>query len=304
MKIYFLGTGGAIPTEKRWHPSIVVSWCGEYIMLDCGEGAVYRYLGMGLSINREMTILITHMHGDHFLGLFAMLQTFNMYGRTKPLTIVGPEGLSEILETMFKVSRTAPAYPVKLIEIKTQSRVKVLETDKYVIEASPTDHSIPCYAYAIVEKPLPGTFRTEKAKELGIPVKYWKLLQKGHSVVLDNGRVVKPEEVIDGWRRGIKIVYSGDTRPCRSVIELAKGADILIHDSTFSAKDSATAKESYHSTSVEAAQVAEEAGVNLLILFHISPRYSNEDELVEEARMFHKNTIVAKDKMVIELDHV
>ncbi len=308
MDLVFLGTGSGMPTSTRALPSIAIRWGNEILILDCGEGMQYRYLRTGFGVNKEMKILISHLHGDHYFGLFGFLQTLALSGRSRDLLVIGPEGIAEIIDAILKRSGVSSeahserGYRLLIKELK--SEVEVLDFSKYRIKAVRVEHSITSYAFAIEERELPGTFHPEKARALGIPIRYWKVLQSGQSVVLPDGRVIHPHDVCDEPRRGLKLVYSGDTRPCEELINLAKGADILIHESTFMDKDKDKAIESMHSTAREAAWVAKEAEVRSLILFHISPRYSEQEELLlKEAEDVFSNVYLAKDMDWIEIDH-
>ncbi len=297
-----------MPTSTRALPSIAIRWGSEVLILDCGEGMQYRYLRIGFGVNKEMKILISHLHGDHYFGLFGFLQTLALSGRTRELLVIGPEGIAEIMDTILKRSQASSkshserGYRLLIKELKNE--VEVLDFGRYCVKAVRVEHSITTYAFAIEEKELPGTFHPERARALGVPVRYWKLLQSGQSVVLPNGIVVHPRDVCDEPRRGLKLVYSGDTRPCEKLIKLAKGADILIHEATFMDRDRDKAIESMHSTAREAAWVAKEAGVRSLILFHISPRYTEQEgHLLKEAEEEFSNVYLPKDMDWIKIDH-
>jgi len=267
-------------------------------MFDCGEGAQYKFLLNHFGVNKKMIILITHLHGDHIFGLPGLMTTMSFLGRTKPLIIIGPKGIKDFMECILNVIPHKMRYDVIIHE--EESGI-VFETDEYVIEAHLTVHSVVNYMYVLKEKMKPGKFNPEKAIQLGVPRgPLWKELQRGRPVILEDGRVVRPEDVLGPPRRGIKIVYTGDTGPCKEIIEVSKEADVLIHEATYSHDLLEKAIEEGHSTTIIAAENAKNANVKLLILTHISARYDGLEEiLLNEAKSVFENTILAYDGLRI-----
>jgi len=300
IEIFFLGTGGTVPSPLRGLPSIVLRRRGEIFMFDCGEGTQFRYMSLHLGVNKRMRIFITHLHGDHVLGLPGLLMTFSVLGREKPLEIYGPQGIKELIDKVFSLTNFIPEYEVKIVEVNSPSII-VKERD-YFITTDIVDHTVTTFAYSLEEYPKPGRFNPQKAISLGVPKgPLWKKLQLGYSITLPNGRVVRPEDVLEGKRPGMKIVYSGDTRPCSSLIKLATNASLLIHDSTFPSDLKEKAKEAGHSTVEEACRVAIEANVQYLVLFHLSARIVDTVDLLRKAKEFFEKSIVAEDYMKIEM---
>lgn len=300
IELFFLGTGGTVPSPIRGLPSVVLRRQGEIFMFDCGEGTQFRYLSLHLGVNKKMRVFISHLHGDHVLGLPGLLMTFSVLGRERPLEIYGPKGLNDLLSRVFSLTGFEPEYEIKIFEISS-SGIIVKDRD-YSVIVDTVDHTVPTFAYSFEESPKPGKFNPQKAISLGVPKgPLWKRLQLGYSVTLPNGRVVKPEDVIEGVRPGMKIVYSGDTRPCDNLIKLATNASLLIHDSTFPSDLKEKAIEAGHSTVEEACKVALKANVQYLILFHLSARVVDVASFLEEARKTFKRSIVAEDYMKIEL---
>ena len=301
IEIFFIGTGASVPTKERGLPCIVLRRKGELLMFDCGEGSQRSFLLHGFGVNRPMKIFITHMHGDHVLGVLGLIQSMGLLGRKRPLEIYGPRGLEELIETVERIVPFHHEYEVRIHEVKEGV---VCETDEYVVRAILADHVIPNYAYVFEEKPRPGRFHPERALALGVPQgPLWSRLQKGEPVVV-KGRVIRPEEVLGPPRKGLKIVYSGDTRPCRALVEASMNADVLIHDSTLLDNLREKALEDGHSTARLAAEVAKKARVRLLVLFHISARYAGmEHLLVNEARQVMENVIVPIDGQKLELKY-
>lgn len=299
MKIIFLGTGGSTPTGERGSPAVVIMRKREVLLFDCGEGTQHRMAAARVSFNRPMRIFITHLHGDHVLGLPGLLQTMSLLERETPLHIYGPRGLTSFIDAFSSVLG-APTFPVEVIELMEEGPVFL--GAEYKVEAVRADHDGECWSYGLIENPKPGRFHPDKARMLGIPEgPLWKKLQYGERVILHDGRVIEPWEVVDPPRDGRKIIYSGDTRPSRRLIELAKGADIIIHEATFGEELTERAYRDGHSTARQAAEVALAAGAKSLFLIHISSRYPDALILLEQARGVFPNTMIAADMMKVEL---
>ncbi|MCL6579025.1 MAG: ribonuclease Z [Candidatus Bathyarchaeota archaeon] len=298
--VVFLGTAGSVPTPKRSLPAVLIQRKGEQIMFDCGEGVQRQMVKAKVGFHKKMKIFVTHMHGDHVLGLPGLLQTMALLDREKKLDIYGPPGIKRFLENIRETVQFVLTFPVEVHEIYEAG--VVCEENEYVVQTEWANHVIPSLAYAFAEKPRPGRFFPEKAKALGVSEgPLWSKLQHGHKIRLPNGKVVKPEEVTGMPRPGRKIVYTGDTRPFRGFVKFAAGADLLIHDSTLDDDLAERAEEDGHSTPSQAAKNAKKAKVKQLILTHISARYEDTSKLLEEARKFFKNTQVAEDFMKIEI---
>ncbi|MCW4033004.1 MAG: ribonuclease Z [Candidatus Bathyarchaeota archaeon] len=294
----FLGTGGSMPTRKRNLPCVVIKRGPEVIMLDCGEGTQKQMRYSKIGFNKKMKILISHMHGDHVLGLPGLFQSMSMLGRTKKIDIYGPEGLKDFIESTERTVKYSRRFDLVIYEV---NEGKIIEEDEYEIFSKWIDHDFPCLAYALEEKEKPGKFKLNKAKELKIPKgPLWKELQKGKSIKIDN-KTIKPNDVLGPSRPGIKLVYASDTRPCKSVIALSKNAEVLIHDCTFEGSHKDKAQEYGHSTASQAAKIAKEACVKKLILIHISAMYEESNNLLKQSIKFHKDTILAEDLMKIEV---
>ncbi len=303
MKVIFLGTSGGMPTKERGLPAIAIRKERELLLFDCGEGTQRQMFRFNLKIGKLSKIFITHLHGDHVLGVPGLIQTFSLLGRSKPLEIYGPPGLHGFLESILKTVKFTLTFDIKVHEVE---KGVVVNSRNYYVECMPVDHGIYTLAYALIEKPRPGKFSPEKAESLGIPRgPLWKKLQLGEPVTLKNGRVIRPEQVIGKPRPGRKIVYSGDTRPCDEMVSFARKADLLIHDGTFSWSLREKALEGGHSTIVDAAKIALKAGVKKLVLFHISPRYTKDDipKLEEEAKNIFSESIISYDFLTIDIPY-
>ena len=300
LRITFLGTGGSTPTPNRNPSAIAVNREGELMLFDCGEGTQRQMMraktGMAVS-----SIFITHFHADHVLGIPGLLQTMALQGRKEPLEIFGPRYIDKFLYHLLSLGYVGKSFEVKAIELKPGDEVR---RQKYRIKAIKTVHNVESIGYVLEEDMRPGRFNRERAIELGIkPGPLFSRLQSGHTITVD-GREIRPEQVLGPPRPGRKIVYTGDTRPCESVVEASRGADLLIHDSSMSEEVKQYAIEYMHSTALEAAEVAKEAGVRKLILTHISARYSDLESakrLEDEAKRVFENVEVAKELMTVEV---
>ncbi|MGC8896052.1 MAG: ribonuclease Z [Candidatus Bathyarchaeia archaeon] len=300
LHITFLGTAGSVPTPKRSLPSILIQRKGEQIMFDCGEGVQRQMVKAKAGFHKKMKIFITHMHGDHVLGLPGLLQTMALLDREKKLDIYGPSGIKRFLDGIRETVQFVLTFPVEIHEI--QKAGIICEEEEYFVQAVWANHVIPSLAYAFIEKPRPGKFYPQKAKALGVPEgPLWSKLQHGKKVKLSNGRIIKPEDVTGPPRLGRKIVYTGDTRPFKGLTKFASDADLLIHDATLDNEMAERAEEDGHSTPEQAARNAKKAKVKQLILTHVSARYDDTSILLEQAKKIFKNTKVAEDFMRIEI---
>ncbi|MBS7633423.1 ribonuclease Z [Candidatus Bathyarchaeota archaeon] len=296
----FLGTAGSIPTPKRSLPAILIQRENEQIMFDCGEGVQRQMIKAKTGFHKKMKIFITHMHGDHVLGLPGLLQTMTLLDRKRKLEIYGPAGITGFLECIRETVQFVLTFPIEIFEIKKPG--VVCDEKEYIVEAAWANHVIPSFAYVFTEKIRPGYFYPEKAKKLGIPEgPLWSRLQHGQEVTLPNGKVVKPEEVLGKPRLGRKIVYTGDTSSVENLGKFGADADLLIYDSTLDDSLADKAEEDGHSTPSQAARAAKKIGAKVLVLTHISARYTENDLLLRQAQKIFKNTVVAEDFMKIEI---
>ena len=291
LDVVFLGTAGSSPTAARGLPATLVRRGGERLLFDCGEGTQRQLLQSTGLVDLE-EIFFTHYHADHFLGLPGMLKTFGLRGRELPLTIYGPQGLRSLVQALKPViGRTA--FDLRLVELEPNEE---LERDGYRIAAFNVRHRVQAYGYAIVEDERPGRFDAEEAARLGVEHgPDFGRLQRGETVTAAGGSAqVRPEQVLGEARRGRKLVLSGDTAPSDMTLAVAHGADLLVHEATFSVEEAERAAETGHTTARAAALLAEEAEVEMLALTHLSPRHPA-GALRAEAREVFDNTIVPRD---------
>ena len=299
MKLVFLGTSAAQPTEKRGLSCICLEKEGEILMFDAGEAAQIAYMKSGLGWNKKMKLFVTHLHGDHCVGILGLLQTMSMQNRTEPLEIFGPKGIDEFLAANIKILNFGLPFSI-LITIVNEGTI--YENNKFLIHAAKANHSITAFSYLFEEKDKPGRFNVEKAKELGIPEgELWNKLQNGIDVI-NNEKIIKPEQVLGKKRPGKKIGISGDTMPTKELEEFFNECDYLVFDSTFLDEEKQKAQDTCHSTAKQAAELAKKANVKNLILTHFSARYKDEIGHKTEAEQIHNSVITAKDLLEVEVN--
>jgi ribonuclease Z len=299
MRVIFLGTGAALPTPERRTSATALLYEGEMLLFDCGEGTQLQLRKAGLRHGRLSRIFITHMHGDHVIGIMGLLMTMELAGRERPIELYGPPALADYVTTSTRLLSTGFSYPIVFHE--AQPGV-ICQTSTYTVECLPLNHRILTYGYALQEQDRPGTFDVARAEALGIPPgPLYGHLQRGQSVTLPDGRTVYPQEVLGPPKRGRRLAYCLDTRPCPEGAMLARNADLLLHDSTLAPGAEQEAAQKGHSTSYQAAVLAKEAGVKRLVLTHISSRYPDVRELLQGLEGLHDEIVVARDLMELSV---
>jgi ribonuclease Z len=297
LDLVFLGTSGSAPTARRAPSALLVRRGGERLLFDCGEGTQRQLLQSAVGLVDLREIFLSHYHLDHWLGLPGMLKTFALRDRRVPLTVYGPPGLQELFRELRRVIGRLP-YPFEPVELRPG---EALDRDGYRLLVVPVQHGGPAVGYALVEEPRPGRFDVEAAEAIGIPFGPERgALQRGESVTLADGRLITPDALLGPARPGRTVVYSGDTAPTEVVRVVAAGADVLVHEATFTEEERDRAAETQHSTALQAAVLARDAGVRLLALTHVSPRYFGH-ELVREAREIFPATVVPRDFDTLEV---
>lgn len=303
LSITFLGTSASRPTVERGVSALSVVREGETMLFDCGEGTQRQMMRYGVSFNFG-DLFFTHFHSDHILGTVGLMRTMSLQGRTEPLRIWGPRGLAGLMRRADAFGGERLTYAVELNELAPGDAVKRKE---YAIVPYAVDHrGVTALGYALVEETRRGRFNPDLARALGIPEgPLWGRIHRGESVTLDDGRVVESSELVGPTRAARRVVITGDTRPCAATIDIALGADLLVHESTFGDEEAERAVETGHSTAREAAQVALGAGVRRLALTHFSARYSRDpSDLDREARSVFANVTIARDGMEIDVPFV
>jgi ribonuclease Z len=304
LRVTFLGTSGAVPTTQRAPSSVFVNREGDCLLFDCGEGTqrqMMRY-GTGFTIS---DIFVTHLHGDHILGIPGLIQSWDFNGRDTPLSIYCPPGTGDEIERLTGVGGHRPGFRIDVVEVAPGT--VALDREEYTVRTIETEHRVPSVGYALVEDDRPGRFDRKKAEaELGIPPgPLYGKLHDGQSVELDDGRVIEPDEVVGDPRPGRTLVYTGDTRPTEAVERASAAADLLIHDATFAEDHAARARDTSHATGREAGALAASAGVKRLALTHISSRYGADPSPIrrEAAEEFDGEVFIATDGQEIAVPY-
>lgn len=277
---------------------------GEVWLFDCGEGTQHQLLRSDLKISQITRIFITHMHGDHLFGLVGLLASAGMAGHARSIDVYGPPGLEEYMQEVTRRSETHFSYRAEAHTVETGM---VFEDDEFIVACQPLKHRIETFGYRVMERDRPGAFDVEKARAMGIPSgPLYGRLKRGERVRLTDGREIDGRDFCGATVSGRRIAYCADTIYCQSAVELARDADVLIHEATYAQRDEELARRSLHSTSRMAARVAQEAEVKQLLITHISPRYIvgnpiEPDDLLAEARAIFPNTEMAHDFLTVEV---
>lgn len=298
MQLLFLGTGAGMPSKQRNTSSLALKLLeerGAVWLFDCGEATQHQILHTTLKPRKVEKIFITHLHGDHIFGLPGFLGSRSFQGGDEGIEIYGPRGIREFVESVLRVSRTHLNYPIHFIE---ELEGLIFEDEGMAVHAAKLDHVIPSYGFRIEQKPLPPKLMIDRARELGVPKgPLLAKLKAGVDIHLENGEIVRSEDVTEPGNKGFIVAILGDTRFCQAAIELGRGADVLVHEGTFDADTQKLAGEYGHSTIREAAETAKAAGANTLIVNHLSSRFMPEDEkrLVKDMRSVHRESFIAND---------
>lgn len=299
--IILLGTGGSIPTDGRNHPSIALRFEGWNLLFDCGEDCQRQYEKANLGLNRKMAIFISHNHADHVLGLGGLLLRFSLLGRIKPLDIYGPVELIDYVKVHQETINLGTTFKTMVYGIKKGQ--DVFNTENLFVRAFEVDHRGFALGYEVTYKRPTGEFLPEKAQQEGIPKgPLWGKLSSGESVKLPNGRVIRPEDVTSPQPKPLRIVYSGDTRPCEALRDAAKNANVLVCEAMYTREHNQLAHERGHMTAFDAAKLAKDCEVGLLVLTHFSPRYGDGQTILAEAKEVFSNSILGRDLMRIRLN--
>jgi ribonuclease Z len=303
IRVTFLGTSGAVPTTQRAPSAVLVNREGERLLFDCGEGTQRQMMRFGTGFD-VAHIFVTHLHGDHILGIPGLIQSLDFNDRSDALAIHVPPRSSDDIRQLVHAGGHQPGFPVRIHEVAPGS--VAYAADDFEVRTVETDHRTRSMGFALVEDDRPGRFDRERAEELGVPVgpKFGRL-HEGAAVELDDGRVIEPEQVVGDPRPGRRLVYTGDTRPVDAVVEAARDADLLIHDATFADDERDRARHTGHSTAREAGQVAARAGVRRLALTHLSSRYAGGWERLEReaSETFDGECFVASDGQTMDVPY-
>ena len=305
LRIVPLGTSAGKPTLARGASALAVVAEGAWVLCDCGEGAQVSALRAGLSLSRLDAVLITHLHGDHFNGLPGLLGTLGLDGRERPLTVAGPRGIASLLETLARAGALGiGGLPVHIVELDGPGGPLQFPGEAPVdfsVETRALAHRVPTFGYRVSLPDRPGTLDVEAALAAGVPRgPMLAELKEGRPVVLPDGRRLEGSRFLGPVRRGPSVAYALDTTPCQAAVDLGRGADVLVHESTYEHARAELAHARGHSTGVEAARIASEAGAGTLLLTHFSPSVEG-GRIADEARAIHPRVVAAADLASIEV---
>lgn len=295
LDVALLGTGGMMPLPNRFLTSLLIRFKGKMIMIDCGEGTQVSLKMLGYGFKNIDAILFTHTHGDHITGLCGMLLTIGNSGRTEPLTIVSVKGIEQVVKSLMVIAKEIP-FDVNFVEFGDDTSYEVTIGD-FEISAMPVDHSIECLSYR-VELKRSGKFSVEKANSNKVPKQYWTRLQKKEQIVLDDGKILTPDLVLEKDRKSIIVSYMTDTRPVLGASEFVKNSDLFICEGLYGDDDKREKAINHkHMIFSEAATIAKDGDVKELWLTHYSPALQEPEEFLSFATDIFENTVVGVDRM-------
>ncbi|MGP4042284.1 ribonuclease Z [Gracilibacillus sp. D59] len=298
MQLHFLGTGAGLPSKDRNVTSIVLDLLQErnvLWMFDCGEATQHQILHTSIKPRKIEKIFITHLHGDHIFGLPGLLSSRSFQGGEEPVTIYGPTGIKQFIETALTVSQSKLSYPIIIKELKEGV---IFEDDQFLITVKKLEHAIDSFGFRIDEKNSPGPLLVEKLKEEGInPGPIYRQFKTEETVKLPNGNTVRSKDYIGMPKKGKSLAILGDTRVNQEIVSFIENVDLLVHEATFSKEQEELAYNYYHSTTAQAAKIAQKANVQELVLTHISSRFQQDqvDLLLSEAKRYFEKTVIAHD---------
>ncbi len=292
-ELTILGCSSATPTSKRNPTAQLLNIAERFFLIDCGESTQIQLRRFKLKFQRINHIFISHLHGDHYLGLMGLLASMHLLGRTTELHLYCPEELKEIIDIQHKHSQSYLNYKIIYHFHKYINDDILFEDDKVIVKSIVLNHRVPCCGFVFVEKPLMANISGEAIKEYNIPSEKILEIKKGADLILDDGRVVPNSKMITAKPHPRSFAYCSDTCYDESLVPFIKGVDLLYHEATFMNDKADRAKETFHSTTSQAATIAKKAEVKQLMIGHYSARYKKLEPMLAEAKEVFENTILA-----------
>jgi len=301
-EVTVLGCSSATPTSER-HPSAqVVNLLGRFFLFDCGEGTQMQLRKYGFKIQNISYICISHLHGDHYLGLMGLLSTMSLLNRKKELILFAPKGLEAIIELHLKLSYSSLEFPLTIINLENNGMMSIREDDKFQLFSFPLKHRVPCFGFKLVEKKKNRKILKGVVEKYNIPFSILSSIKSGSDYIQDDGQIIKNSLLTKDSHVPRSFAYCSDTKKFNNLIHYVQSVDLLYHESTFHSDMSSRAKLTYHSTSEDAAKVAAEAGVKQLIIGHFSSRYKDLNILKDDAKKFFTNVDIALEGKKWKID--
>lgn len=300
-ELHILGCGSALPTTRHFATSQVVNIREKLFMIDCGEGAQMQLRKTHLKFSRLNHIFISHFHGDHCFGLLGLISTFGLLGRTADMYIHSPEGTEKIFRPMLDYFCNRLNYEVHFNEFKTDAPAVIYDDRSVKVTTIPLKHRIPCCGFIFEEKKLPDHIIRDMVDFYKVPVFELNKIKNGADYITPEGEVIPHDKLTRPSGPSRKYAYCSDTIYNENIVEQIKGVDLLFHEATFAQSEEARAKETFHSTATQAGQIASLAQVKQLVIGHFSARYEDEGILLKEASAVFPNTILAYEKLCINI---
>jgi ribonuclease Z len=301
-EVTILGCGSATPSLLRNPSAQLLNAAGHFFLIDCGEGTQIQLRKNNIKIQRISHIFISHLHGDHYLGLLGLMQTMHLLGRKTKLTLVCPPELKEIIDLQNKHSQTTIVYDIEYIFTNPKQAEIVWEDDKIEIKSFPLRHRINCTGFLFKEKPHFKNIIKEKLQEFNVPTSEVNKLRLGLDAINKKGKTIANDKLTLMASPQRSYAYCSDTNYYEEIIEHIKGADLVYHEATFLEAEIERAKKTFHSTAKQAATIASKAQIKQLLLGHFSARYGNTDGFIEEANPIFQNTLVAQEGQTYKIN--
>ncbi len=292
-ELTILGAGSALPTLQHHLSAQLINIQENYFLIDCGEGTQLQLRKNKIKFQRINQIFISHLHGDHYLGLMGLISTYNLLGRQKTLTVYSPQLLQEVIELQLKAAGVYLGFKLEFVVIDTKVNKVIYENDKILVETIPLKHRVPCSGFLFREKEKALNLDISKVEKYNIPQYFYTNLKMGEDYTTQSGEIIRNDKLTLTRKKSYSYAYCSDTAYSEEIIPIIKGVDLLYHEATFMEEHKERAQKTKHSTARQAGTIAKKAGVGKLLIGHFSARYKNERELLDEAKQVFPNSALA-----------